>query len=641
VWAKLTRWLAELPEDRDICLSSAVGLVILAFAAAPLLLASDSVRTEASELGLAALPFDEAIRAMRMGAGETASPLGHVLVRSASLLGVVSARIVSFLAGAISVIAIGLAARSFFGRWEGRVAVVVAATTPVVALVAGSAGSGAIFLSLSTLSLLFWYRGLTGAGGPAWPGYIVCSAAMLYAHHLGVLLLVAQTAAVGVDAFVWSVSRHRTRRSHGGSPYAQYLFSVALVFGLFLPWALTKGLFPQGHVESSRELVTLAPFWLLRLFADLTTGLIAPTLAVAVLLSLAVRDGLRRRKSSGPGGRVYVDTSHRRPTTLLGVTAIVFLPGAVATSFASRIPLRAVSLIPLTGILVVGIARGLTALGVRRWVDSGWTLTRVWVPAAATALLVGINVAGLVSRVPERLAGGTHAVRILREFFAGAVGQGDLVAARASGDLPGLVASAAGREREVTIIGSRRPGENLAQAPSVGTVWFLTREPEERWGKLVEYVVAEKADRVCVIDVGTAEARSMLGPNWSQDLQAIPGRAPSRAQILARRGRLTVRLSETRPNVVAVHLFTREEPQIVSLTVNGTPCKTVSLRQGWSTVTIPADERLFRRNTANKLVLHFSRLNPGWGPSTTPFSAAVDLVLLERRYDPVTIMLRG
>ncbi len=635
----LRRVMAWLKQSQRRRIDAFLGVVLLLGFAFPLLGRDSTLRMEASEIGLANLPLTEAWWAIEGGVVETPSPLGHLATRFALGPGVWGARFLSLVAGAVAVLVIGRLARRLFGPWEGSVATVTAATLPVVATLSSSASTLSLFLVLSALSLHAWHTGLTGGGRWAWPTFIVCSIVMLYAHHVGLLLLLAQAGGVGIDALVWSLTQHRTRRTRSGLPYVQYLFSLAVVVLAFLPWLLNKGVFPSGYAESSHELVVVSPSTLGALLTDLTAGLPAMAPAYGVALIVGVWDALRRRRASGPRGRLYVDTRHRRPMTLLVVVGVVFFPAVVAASFASRVALHPRSLTPMVVIGTVLLARGVTAFAGRTWRDSGWALRRPSVVIAGLVFIVCLSTVGHLHGAADRLGGGRDATTRLREFLRGSVRQGDLLAVSGRSDLVGLAGWAAPDGVEVTAAWSQRPGVLLSRIASHETTLLLSRDIVEKSGTLSEQVVIERAELAGLVDVGSREHRAALGPGWGGNMAPRDVAPWSRAFLFEKRATIAVTLSQTLPNAILLHLLTPMVEQTLSLTVNGFPCGTVPVQRGWRVVTVPVDEAAFRRNAVNNVALQFSSLNVPQGPGARPFAVIADLVVLERRLEPRALNL--
>jgi hypothetical protein len=611
-----------------------LGVVLLLCFVAPLLGRDSSLRMEAAEVGLARLPLAEAWWAIERGVVETPSPVGHLAARFALVPGVWGARLLSLVLGAAAVIVIGRLARGFFGPWEGTIATLTAASVPVVATLSSSAGTLSFFLLLSAVSLHSWHVGLNAGGRWAWPTFIASSIMMLYTHHIGLLLLLAQAGAVGIDALVWSLTQHRTRRSRSGLPYIQYLFSLAVVVLAFLPWMLNKDVFPRGYAESSHELVVVSPASLGALLTDLTAGLAAIAPAYGLLVALGVWDALRRRRASGPRGKLYVDTRHRRPMTLLLVAVVVFFPAAVAASYASRVALHPRSLAPLIAMGAALLARGVTALAGRTWRDSAWALRRRSVAIGGCFAIVGLSFVGHLNGAADRIGGGREATTRLREFLLGSVQEGDLLAVSGRSDIVGLAAWAAPAGVEVTAAWSQRPGELLSRVAAHAAAMFLSRDIVEKSGTLSEHVVIERARIAGVVDIGSPEDRSALGPGWGRNLPPRDVAPWSRAFLFGKRASISVRLSRTLPNVVLLHALNLKAEQRVSVTINGKPCGSVPVQRGWAVMTVPVDDSVFRRNSMNNIVLQFSSLNVQDAPGAQRFSIIGDLLVLERRLEP-------
>jgi hypothetical protein len=630
--ARLLAMGARLGRPSRRTLNMLFGIVVLLALVAPRIGRDSTLRMEAAELGLGRLPASDAWWAVERGVVETPAPLGHLVTRHALRVGLWGPRLLSLLAGAASVVLIGWMAGSFFGPWESTVATALGATLPAVVLVSAAAGVVPLFLLFSAISLLAWHRGLTARSRFAWPAFIVASIGMVYTHHLGMLVVLAQTAAVGVDALIWSLTQHRTRRARSGLPYVQYLFSVGLVALAFLPWILGKDLFPRGYVESSQELVTIAPSTLAGVLVDLTAGLTLAAPLYGIVLVVGVWDALRRRRSSGPRGKLYVDTRHRRPMQLLLSVAVVFFPAAVAASFASRVALHPRSLVPLVVVGAVMLARGVTALAGRRYGDSGWRLSSRGVAIGVMIAGAALNVAGGLAGATDRLGGGREAFVRLREFLRGSVTEADLLAISGRSDITGLAAWAAPAGTAVTAAWGQRPGLLLAKVASRKRTWFLRRDVFERSGRVDEQIVIEGATVEGLVDIGEPDQREALGPTWGRD-HAPRDVAPwSRAFLLDRQGVVRVRLGRTLPNAVVLHLFTLKVEQTLSLTVNGVPCGRAHVPRGWNVVLVPVEQSAFRRNSVNEVRLRFSSLNPT--PKGRPFSVIADLVVLERRFEP-------
>ncbi len=637
IWFRsVLSWLGHSPRRK---IDAALGVLLLLCLTLPLMGRDSSLRMEASEIGIAGLPMAEAWWAIERGVVETPVPFGHLVTRLSLTPGLWGGRILSLSFGVLGVLVIGRMAGRLFGPWEASAATAVAATVPIVATLSGAASTLSLFLFISGISLYTWYRGLTTRARWAWPAYILSGIVMVYTHHVGLLLLLAEAGAVGIDALVWSLTQHRTRRVRSGLPYVQYIFSAVLVVLAFLPWMLNKDVFPRGYAESSLELSVISPAAVSGFLTDLTAGLPAAAPIYAVLLVLGVWDALRRVKASGARGKLYVDVSHRRPMMLLVVAALVFFPAAVAASFASRVALNSRSLAPLVVMAVVLLARGITALGRRTWRDPGWGLKSPSTVVVAVVLVVGTNVAGYLSGAAERVGGGRDAATRLREFLRGSVGPGDLLAVSGRSDLVGLGVWAVPDGIEATAAWSQRPGVLLARVASHDRAVFLARDVVERSGRLSEHIVIEGAAVVGVVDIGNPEHREALSPGWGRDIEPREAAPWSRAFLLAKRGSISVRLSRRLPNAVVLHVFNLKLGQTLSLAVNGIPCGAASVRRGWSVLTIPVEERSFRRNSLNTIVLHFSSMNPSDVPGGRPFAVIADLLLLERRLEPRALSL--
>jgi hypothetical protein len=629
-------WLGHSPRAS---MDALLGVVLLLCFAAPLLGRDSSLRMEAAEIGLARLPLAEAWWAIERGVVETPSPLGHLATRFALVPGVWGARLLSLVLGAAAVVVIGRLARGFFGPWEATIATVTAATVPVVAVLSSSAGTLSLFLLLSAVSLHSWQAGLSAGGRWSWPVFIVSGIMMLYTHHMGLLLLLAQAGAVGIDALVWSLTQHRTRRSRSGLPYIQYLFSLAVIVLAFLPWMLNKDVFPRGYAESSHELVVVSPSSLGTLLTDLTAGLPAMAPAYGMVLLLGIWDALRRRRASGPRGKLYVDTRHRRPMTLLLVAAVVFFPAAVAASYASRVALDPRSLAPLVAMGAALLARGVTALAGRTWRDSAWALRRRSVAVAGCVVIAGLSTVGHFQGAANRIGGGREATTRLREFLRGSVQEGDLLAVSGRSDIVGLAAWAAPDAVEVTAAWSQHPGELLSKVAAHEATMFLSRDVVDRSGTLSEQVVIERSVLVGLIDVGTDEARRALRDGWGPSI--VPPEPCSRANVQGLRATIQVRLQGLAPNAVVLHTFTKEAPQTMSVIVNGVPSGKAAIQKGWSVTAVPVEDRAFRRRADNVLTFGFSDLNAPQVKWAKPWSVSVVMIVLERRMKPVSLELQA
>jgi hypothetical protein len=321
---------------------------------------------------------------------------------------------------------------------------------------------------------------------------------------------------------------------------------------------------------------------------------------------------------------------------MLLTVAAVFLPAAVAACFASRVVVRPGSLSFLFVVGTVILSRGATGLGVRRWI-SGWKLTRLWTVFAGAAVVVLLNIGGLLAGAADRVGGGKTSVTLLRGFLQGSVQEGDLAVVHGGSDLPGLVAWAVPEGMPLTVVGSEFPGVLLRKVASSARTWVFRRDMVERHGHLAEQVLVERITRIRVVDVGTDEDRAALGPGWGPNV--VPPEPWSRALVRGKKGTLRVRLDRSLPNSVSVHLFTKRGPQRVSLGVNGVPCGTAEVPRGWSVVHLPAPEEAFRRSATNTIDIGFSLLHPAPVPGGKPWSAAVTLVVLERRADATALEL--
>ena len=139
--------------------------------------------------------------------------------------------------------------RRTFSPRVGLLSCVLVALSPDLAVYSGQVRPYSLMPLLGLLSVFFLWQGLRGGGWKSWLGYGVSTLALLYAHHWGWLVEVAEWALV--IASMLFVSTRPGRRGAQGFLLAQ----AAILLG-YLPWlpALLYQMHHAGHGASGGSL---------------------------------------------------------------------------------------------------------------------------------------------------------------------------------------------------------------------------------------------------------------------------------------------------------------------------------------------------------------------------------------------------
>jgi uncharacterized membrane protein len=220
--------------------------------------------------------------------------------------GELAVRLPALIAGTLVIPALYLLGRELYDRRTGLVAAAFGAASPLLIWYAQEARMYAFVTLFGLLAVLMQLRAIRNPSMANWAGYILATAALLWSHYFGALL-------IGVQQLIWvGVIVHRRRLGEPVKPLVLgFAYSLAVLVMQLIPLAVFAekqfdstsgggglGLQPGGEYESLSFYAALANMaWALWGYhPEGTTELLAAAWPLFLLLSLLLlgRGGSRQ-----------------------------------------------------------------------------------------------------------------------------------------------------------------------------------------------------------------------------------------------------------------------------------------------------------------------------------------------------------